>query len=318
MVQFVPMNQTPQYPPTAVPPGYSPEHPVERLQAIRMRPKRRRRKRGCGCWLAVLLLTALLLAPLLVYLLLPLPVNFVVLGIDRTPEGTALGRSDTIIMVSAQPLKPYVGMLSVPRDLWVYIPGIGENRINTAHFFAEANQPNSGPQALLDTIAVNFQVTIPYYVRFQFDGFKEVVNALGGVTIELESPTGGYDAGVHHLDADQSLAFVRDRSGSDDFFRMQRGQIFIKAVMRQSLKPQSWPRLPLAITAVLANIDTNLPVWHWPRVGFAVLRAGVDGIDNRTITREMVTPFTTSEGANVLLPRWEAILPVVNEIFTEK
>ncbi len=139
------MNQTPQYPPTAVPPGYSPEHPVERLQAIRMRPKRRRRKRGCGCWLAVLLLTALLLAPLLVYLLLPLPVNFVVLGIDRTPEGTALGRSDTIIMVSAQPLSP-MWVCSPPARLWVYIPD-WRNRINNRHFFAEATSRTAGRSA---------------------------------------------------------------------------------------------------------------------------------------------------------------------------
>ncbi len=311
------MNQIPQYIPT-VPPGYSPEHPVERLQPIRTRKKRRKHKpkNNCGCLLAVFLLSALLLVPLLVYLLLPLPINFVVLGIDRTPEGTALGRSDTIILVTTQPLKPYVGMLSVPRDLWVYIPYVGENRINTAHFFAEGNKPGSGPQALLDTIATNFQVSIPYYVRFQFEGFKEVVNALGGVTIELETPTGGYDAGVHHLDADQALAFVRDRAGSDDFFRMQRGQIFIKSVIKQVLLPQSWIRLPQVITAVFTNIDTNLPVWHYPRIGFAVLRTGIDGIDNRTITRDMVTPFTTSEGANVLLPVWQAILPVVNEMFS--
>ena len=293
--------------------------PVEQFQAIRVaqkraRPTRRPRRRLPGCVSVFLIGSAALIGLLVVLLVLPFPVNFVVMGIDRTPEGTALGRSDTIILISVHPLKPKVGMLSIPRDLWVQIPGVGENRINTAHFFAEANEPGSGPQALLDTIALNFNASIPYYVRFQFDAFQDVVEAMDGVTIDLDHATGGYDAGQHHLNGEQALAFVRDRAGSDDFFRMERGQIFIKAVMHRLLSPVTWPKLPAILTAIFANVDTNLPIWAWPRIGFAVLRTGIDGIDNRTINRDMVTPYTTDQGANVLLPRWELILPVVNEI----
>jgi hypothetical protein len=64
-------------------------------------------------------------------------------------------------------------------------------------------------------------------------------------------------------------------------------------------------------------LDTNLPVFLWPRLGLAVLRAGPDGIDSRTINREMVYPWTTNEGANVLLPNWDAINPVLLEMFGE-
>lgn len=297
--------------------------PIERFQPVRVpsgrkRPGRRVRSRpGCTGCLTPLLIA--LLAPILilvVLLVLPFPVNLVVMGIDRTPEGTALGRSDTIMLVSVHPLQPKVGLLSIPRDLWVQVPGVGEQRINTAHFFAEANQPGSGPQALLDTIEANFQVSIPYWVRFQFNAFQDVVEAMEGVTIDLERPTGGYNAGQHHLNGEQALAFVRDRAGSDDFFRMERGQIFLKAVIRRLLNPAIWPKLPQILVAVLDNLDTNLPIWQWPRIGFAVLRTGIDGIDNRTINRDMVTSFTTNEGANVLLPRWEIILPVVDEILS--
>ena len=63
---------------------------------------------------------------------------------------------DTIILTTFNPWKPNVGMLSIPRDLWVNIPGVGENRINTAHFFAEANDPGSGPSATMDTIEAEF------------------------------------------------------------------------------------------------------------------------------------------------------------------
>ncbi|MCE5209101.1 MAG: LCP family protein [Chloroflexi bacterium] len=289
--------------------------PIEKFQAVRIKTPKQKQKRG-SCLLPLLLLLIVgCLIVLVFYLVLPTPVNFVVMGIDRAPENTALGRSDTIIMVTVQPFKPYVGMLSVPRDLWVQVPGGGENRINTPHFFAEGNQPGSGPQALLDTIFTNFQLDIPYYVRFKFEGFKDVVSAMGGVDLTLENATGGLEAGTHHLDGDQALAFVRDRAGSDDFFRMERGQIFVKAVARQILKPATWLRLPMIGSALLANIDTNLPVWQWPRIGIAVLRIGIDGIDNRTISRDYVTPFITNEGANVLLPRWELILPMVQEMF---
>lgn len=291
-----------------------PLSPVERFQPLRVQAsKRRKRQRRSGCFLQLLVLIIIPLLLLVGFLILPLPVNFVVMGIDRTPEGTALGRSDTIILVSVHPLRPKVGMLSIPRDLWVWVPGQGENRINTAHFFAEAGQTGSGPQALLDTIAYNFQASIPYYVRFQFDAFQDMVEAMDGVIVDLESPTGGYSAGQHHLNGEQALAFVRDRAGSDDFFRMERGQIFIKAIIRRLLNPSVWLRLPQILTAVFSNLDTNLPFWEWPRIGFAVLRAGIDGIESRTIDREMVTPYTTNQGANVLLPRWEIILPAVHE-----
>jgi LCP family protein required for cell wall assembly len=291
--------------------------PIEVFQPVRVKMNRPKKRSGCGCILPIFLLAGAGTLILLVFsLVLPLPINFIVMGIDRTPEGTNLGRTDTIILVTIQPLKPYVGMLSVPRDLWVQLPGGGENRINTAHFFAEAEQPGSGPQALQQSIRDNFQLNIPYYIRFNFNAFKEVVTAMGGVDISLESPTGGYETGTHHLDGDQALAFVRDRAGSDDFFRMERGQIFIKAVARQMLNPISWVKLPVVIPVLVANIDTNLPLWDWPRIVVAVLRIGIDQIDNRTINRDLVTPYTTSEGANVLLPRWELILPVTQEMFT--
>ncbi len=289
--------------------------PIETFQAVRIKTPKQKRRRGTCLIPLLLMLTVGCLVSMVFFLVLPTPVNFVVMGIDRAPEGTALGRSDTIIMVTVQPLKPYVGMLSVPRDLWVQIPGVGENRINTAHFFAEGNVAGSGPQALLDTITTNFGVQIPYYIRFKFEGFKGVVNALGGVDITLDKATGGYDPGTHHLDGDQALAFVRDRAGSDDFFRMERGQIFVKAVAKQMLNPLSWARLPVVVPVLLANIDTNLPVWQWPRLGAAVLRIGIDDIDNRTVNRDYVTPFVTNEGAQVLGPRWEVIWPLVQEMF---
>lgn len=249
------------------------------------------------------------------YFFAPLRTNLLVLGIDYAPPGSNVGRSDTIMLASVVPLKPRVTILSIPRDLWVIIPGIGENRINTAHFFAEAQQPGAGPQKAMETIRQNFGIGVGYYLRVRFEGVKEVVDALGGVDIELAEPMAGYPPGRHHLTGNKALAFARSRLGADDFFRMEQGQILVKSALRQMLNPVYWPRLPAVTLTFLRNVDTNIPVWLWPRLLLALLRAGPDGIDNRTIQREMVTPFTTDQGASVLLPDWSQINQLIAEMF---
>lgn len=262
----------------------------------------------------LLALLALLL-PVVLYLFAPVRTNILLIGIDYVDPGSNLARSDTIMLATVVPLKPYIGLLSIPRDLWVTIPGYGENRINTAHFFAEGEKPGSGPQALRRTIALNFGVDAPYYVRIRFEGFREIVDAMGGVDIVLNEATAGYPTGKHHLNGQKALAFVRHRADSDDFFRMAHGQLMIKALFKNLLSPAKWPRLPAVANAFSKSVDTNLPIWLWPRLGLAFLRAGPEGIDNHVISREMTTPFITSEGANVLAPKWQQIHQLVRQIF---
>ncbi len=305
-------------PPTPV---RNPRDEIEWIQPVRVAsrpPKPRRKSAGCtGCLVAFLVLFFGLGLLVGGYLLAPMRTDLLVLGIDRVPEGTALGRSDTMILVSVNPLRPDVKLFSIPRDLWVTIPWVGENRINTAHFFAEANAAGSGPAAALDTVNQNFHLQIQYYVRLRFDAFLNIVDALGGVTVNLPTDMGGLPAGKHHLDGTQALAFVRDRKGSDDFTRMEHTQFMLRAIAKQALSPFSWPRLPGVAFAALQSVDTNLPAWQWPRLGLALARASLTGFDSHTVTREMVTPWTTDEGAQVLLPNWELILPAVGELFTD-
>jgi LCP family protein required for cell wall assembly len=265
--------------------------------------------------LLALILTGGFLLILAAYLFFPWQTNILLLGIDYTESWNFLGRSDTIILASVNPLAPEVRMLSIPRDLWVFIPGIGENRINTAHYFAEGEQPGNGPRKAIETVQSNFGVGIDHYVRVRFEGFKDVVDAMGGVDIMLEEPLAGYPPGSHHLTGNKALAFARSRIGADDFYRMEQGQIIIKAALRQMLLPAHWWQIPGVTIALLRSLDTDIPVWLWPRLGVALLRAGSDGIDNRTIQREMVTPYTTDQGASVLLPNWNLINPLLAEMF---
>jgi LCP family protein required for cell wall assembly len=267
-----------------------------------------------GCLILLMAIVCAFLTGFL-YFIYPPRINVLIIGIDAAPENTYLGRSDTIIVTTAQPLKPYFGMLSIPRDLWVEIPGVGENRINTAHIFAELDNPGSGPHALLKTVQHNFGIDVEYYVRIRFDGFERIVEALDGVVVELENPMAGYPAGTHRLDSQGALAFVRDRSGTDDFYRMARGQLFLKAVIEQLANPDQWKNIPAVIQAIPETIDTNVPIWHWPRLILTIFRVGPMGIDSHVITREMVNPFTTDGGAQVLAPDWVKINPLVTEIF---
>jgi polyisoprenyl-teichoic acid--peptidoglycan teichoic acid transferase len=279
----------------------------DQFQPARSMPVRKRRTTR----LFPLALTTLVL----LYFFAPFRTNILLLGTDDSPERGEVGRTDTMILTTVVPLKPYIGTLSIPRDLWVTIPGVGEQRINTAYFFAESNESGSGPYAAMQTIRDNFGVPVRYFAVVHMLGLISVVDALGGVDIQLETPMAGVPAGEHHLDGSQALTFVRDRSNSDDFGRMRRAQILLSAAFGKVLKPSYWPKLPRFVLSLTEVIDTNIPLWQWPRLLFALVRAFIFGIDSQAITREMVYPFQTSQGAQVLAPDWDAIRPLLKEMF---
>jgi LCP family protein required for cell wall assembly len=289
------------------------EDPDYDLQADLTQRYRRRRFRACGCGPVLAgLLIGIILA---VYLLLPGRTHILILGIDRAPEGTILGRSDSMILTTFQPDRPYIGMLSIPRDLWVSIPGQGENRINTAHIFAEGDVPGSGPQAAMEVVEHNFGVDVDYFVRFEFADLEAVVEALGGIPIELDRVLGGLQPGTYVLNGEQALAFVRNREGTDDFFRMEQGQFFLRAVLEHVINPATWPRVPLAVFELLTAVDSDVPIWLWPRLLVTMIRVGPSGIDGRIIDRTMARGFITSGGAQVLAPDWNLINPLLMEMF---
>jgi LCP family protein required for cell wall assembly len=246
----------------------------------------------------------------------PWRINVLLLGIDPTNNGSAMGRSDTMILTSIPAFLPVMHMLSIPRDLYVDIPGHGQNRINTAHYFAEIDQTGSGPKAAAQTVAQDFKVYTPYTVRIKVDGFKDVVKAMGGVDITLPADMAGLTAGKHHLNAPEALTFVRSRTGSDDIFRQQRQQLFLKSAFVQMLNPLNWWRIPQVTVAIIRSIDTNVPFFYWPRIVFSVFCSSIGGFHMQTFDRNtMITPWVTEGGGQVLLPNWDAITPMIEKYF---
>ena len=165
-------------------------------------------------------------------------VNVLLLGIDQRDGEEGPWRTDTVLLLTLDPLTMSAGMLSIPRDLWVNIPGYDkQNRINTAHYYGDAyGYPGGGPALAQDTVTWNFGVPIDFYVRVNCAAFETMIDEIGGIDINvLETiddplyPDEGYgydpfyiEAGQHHLDGQTALKYARTRATfGGDFDRAQ-------------------------------------------------------------------------------------------------
>jgi polyisoprenyl-teichoic acid--peptidoglycan teichoic acid transferase len=191
---------------------------------------------------------------MLAYLFLPFGAQRVVLLGSDARAGEA-SRSDTIVVAKAGE-----GMLAVPRDTLVEIPGLGEDKINAA--FA-----TGGPELTVKSLENLTGLPINNYVVVHFDGVEDIVNALGGVTLEVEQPIEvGIEgrrvfipAGTQTLNGIEALAYVRFRgTPTADIGRIGRQQGFLQELAREVTSPAKLPRLPATARAVWRNIDTNI------------------------------------------------------------
>jgi LCP family protein required for cell wall assembly len=116
-------------------------------------------------------------------------VNILLLGTDKRLAEQGPSRTDTMIVVTVDPENKTAGMLSIPRDLWVPIPGHSENRINVAHFLGERdNYPGGGPALAKKTVQYTLGIPIHYYIRVNFEGFEKLIDAIGGIVIDVKTP----------------------------------------------------------------------------------------------------------------------------------
>ncbi len=229
-------------------------------------------ERRRGVLRPVLLVLLVLFVLALAYVLLPFGGGRAVLLGSDARAGEA-SRSDTIVVTKAGG-----GMLAVPRDTLVEIPGVGEDKINAA--FA-----TGGPDLTVETLENLTGLPINNYVVVNFGGVKEIVDAMGGITLQVDQPIEvGIEgrrvyipAGTRELDGFEALAYVRYRGGpTADIGRIGRQQKFLRQLARETTSPANLPRLPATARAVWANIETNMNPLEAAR--FAV-RTRLSGIE---------------------------------------
>lgn len=232
-------------------------------------------RRGCRR-LLFMLVVALLFGcgtVSLIYALFPPPrTNILVVGLDsRAGEGYQ-GRTDSIMLLGIYPGQLRVSLLSIPRDLFIDVPGYGMQRVNTINVLGEQEAPGQGIALLEQAIEQSFGVQIDRYVRLSFDGFTQLVDAVGGVTVDVERalvdhayPDGDggvisvqFDAGVQEMDGERALIYARIRHPDDDYRRASRQQQVLSALLGRLINPSRWPA---ALSAFSSAVDSNLSLW---------------------------------------------------------
>jgi LCP family protein required for cell wall assembly len=265
-----------------------------------------------------------------IYVIAPPPrTNVLVLGLDARPGEGYVTRSDTIILATVDPDQPYVGMLGIPRDLYLNIPGYGENRINAAHILGESEYEGGGVDLAEQTIEENFGVEVHRTLRMNFQAFVAIVDAAGGLDINVEdyiyddlypTPDFGtmvieFQPGLQHMDGERALIYARTRHGASDFERAERQQQVIAALVQKLANPVNWWRLPGVYLAFTTNVDTDLTIIDAILLAPAVAWVGPDGIDRQVLTREMAQTATLDNGASVLDPNWGSISALLDIMF---
>jgi LCP family protein required for cell wall assembly len=229
--------------------------------------------------------------------------NVVLLGSDRR-ENSGTWRTDTIIVLSVDNDSDAVRLLSIPRDLWVDIPGHGEDRINTAEMWGELEQTGSGPELIKQTIYDSLGIPIQFYVRVDFDGFTRLIDAMGGVDIDVECPLPDIEltAGRHHMDGEDALLYARSRISTNDFDRNRRQRKLLMALWQQGLTADMIPRIPALWKAMAGTFETDLPLDEVVTLALKGLRVRPNTIFSESIGPWQVENWVTPGGADVLLP----------------
>ncbi|HOT92293.1 MAG TPA: LCP family protein [Anaerolineae bacterium] len=265
-------------------------------------------------------------------------ITVLILGIDERAQETDYWRTDTMILATLDPVTMKGGVLSIPRDLWVHIPGYTEDRINTAHFIGDAyGHPGGGPALAVETVEYNLGVEIDYYVRFNFQAFVELVDRIGGIDIDVpetihdtQYPTPDYgvevfhvDAGPHHFYGEEALKYARTRhTNGGDFDRARRQQQVIKAIVKRVTEANMLPQLAVQAPEILqileksVKIDPKLQLEEVIALANLARRVDIEKDVTFRVIDESCTLFkTTPDQMQILIPLRDEIRRVRDEVF---
>ncbi len=285
-------------------------------------------RRGCRAhwrWLLFLLVMTPVFCcgwSLLIYLIFPPPpTDILILGLDSRAGEGASARTDSIMLLGIIPAQLQASLLSMPRDLFIDVPGYGSQRINTINLLGEQDAPGSGPALLAASIQATFGVDVDRYVRLDFQGFVRLIDAVGGVTIDVERaiidnayPTedGGtmsirFDPGLQHMDGERALIYARTRHTDDDYQRAARQQQIISALAGRLFNPLVWPG---ALAALGSSVETDLTIGDMLSLSLPIL-ANRGRFDQLVIDREWIVGSAQSHA----MPNLERLIPWLRSRF---
>lgn len=246
-------------------------------------------------------------------------------------------RSDTMMLLTIDPLTKTAGMLSIPRDMWVNIPGFGYGRINMAYADGEGSKlPGGGPELARKTVEQFIGVPIQYYAQIDFSTFASFIDEIGGIEIYNDEnlrldPLGeGKDkikltcCGMRPLNGERALAYVRFRKDKEgDIARAKRQQKVIIAIRNKVLAPENFPTMigkaQTFYEQFSAGIKTNMPFDVAIRLGVLARDIPVESIKQGAIDYSMVALDNTVLGgadASVMKPLPDKIRELRDQIFT--
>ncbi|NUM45334.1 MAG: LCP family protein [Anaerolineales bacterium] len=260
-------------------------------------------------------------------------VTILLMGLDaRAGDPTSVPpRSDTLILFSFDPKTNTVGLLSIPRDLWVAIPGFGSGKVNTAYPLGEAYRADGGGAGLaMRTLETLLGIPIDYYALADFQLFARFIDEIGGVKLNVpeaveisrvnEDGTKWILPGVQTLPGAEALAYVRARNTpGGDFDRVQRQQLMLLGirdrVLNFNLIPTLIAKAPLLYGEFSDRIRTNLTANDLFKLALALQGVPSENIFLSAITLDDVTFYQSPEGLDVLLPLPERIRQARDEVF---
>lgn len=259
-------------------------------------------------------------------------VNVLVMGLDyRDWEAGEIPRTDTMILLTLDPLNNTAGMISIPRDLWVSIPGFEHGKINTAYYLGEAfNLPGGGAALAAQTVEELLGVPVNYYAQVDFQAFVDFIDHLNGVKINFEEPmvldrrgkwnTVTIEPGPVTFPGEYALAYVRTRtSEGGDFDRASRQQNLIIAIRDRILDfdmmPQLVAKAPQIYNDIAAGIQTNMGLSEAVRLAWSAIEVDRTQINQVIISNEYITLGKSPDGLDILRPIPDKIRVLRDEVF---
>ncbi len=269
--------------------------------------------------------------------------NILLMGTDEEITNDGFRRTDTMIILSINRDTGTVAMLSLPRDLFVYIPSWGMQRLNLAWARGENGGWNDGPFELVrQTILYNLGINVHYYALIDLSGFREAIDLLGGVDVAVDCalqdlpligadipaaarPIGeeGYhilDVGQYHLSGGEALWYARSRSNSDDFDRGRRQQQILRAAWRKALDSGQLTSNPTQLLDLwnLSSgiVETNLRFEDVIGLIPTALNLQPGLIENFAFIRTYHTqPWQPPSGDFVQLPLYDTLRPLLEDFY---